>query len=102
MPQVFLYRFNIVPCPEAVDGVGMAKIMESQSRFSQIFCNSFEILVENLVVDVPPKLGCEYQIVRVLPAVAESSTPRLLTLFLQLQNIYNFVSYSQNTGLVIF
>ena len=51
MAQIFLHRLNIVSCPETVDGVGMAKIMESQVRFSQFFCNSFEILVENLVVD---------------------------------------------------
>ena len=65
MTQVLLQRFNIVPSTETVDGVSMAKVMESKIGISQLLHNSLEVLIEHLVVDVTAKLCGEYQIVRI-------------------------------------
>ena len=50
MTQVLLQRFNIVPSTETVDGVSMAKVMESKIGIAQFLHNSFEVLIEHLVV----------------------------------------------------
>ena len=50
MTQVLLQRFNIVPSTETVDGVSMAKVMESKIGISQLLHNSLEVLIEHLVV----------------------------------------------------
>ena len=65
MTQVLLQRFNIVSSTETVDGVSMAKVVESKIGIAQFLHNSLEILVKHLVVDVTTKLCGEYQIVRI-------------------------------------
>ena len=50
MTQVLLQRFNIVPSTETVDGVSMAKVMESKIGIAQLLHNSLEVLIEHLVV----------------------------------------------------
>ena len=50
MTQVLLQRFNIVSSTETVDGVSMAKVMESKIGIAQFLHNSLEVLIEHLVV----------------------------------------------------
>lgn len=35
MAKIFLNRFDVVPCPEAVDSIGMAQIVESKFSHPQ-------------------------------------------------------------------
>ena len=84
MAQVLLYRFNIVPSTETVDGISMAKIMKPKVGLAQLFHDTLEILVENFIVDVPPELCGEYQIVRIGPSITQGGCPGFLSLLLQL------------------
>lgn len=71
MSKIFLHRLDVIPCPQAVDRIGVAKIVEPKLCQPQLLHDLLVVHIHGLVVDIPPGLGGENQIFAVLPAVPQ-------------------------------
>ena len=68
MAKIFLNRLDVIPGPEAVDGVGMAQIVKSGRGRADLVHNSLKAIIDSAVGKKASGLVGENQVV-FLPAV---------------------------------
>ena len=78
MAQIFLHSLNIVPCPEAVDGKSMAKIMEAKVPKADLFHDRLIVPVECLVCNETSQFICKHKILIIVVSRSQFFCPDLL------------------------
>ena len=61
MTEIALYGFNVIASADAVDGVGMAKVMYSCVRDADALYHAFEAVENRTVGNIAPKLISKHQ-----------------------------------------